>query len=303
MRVTVSFLLIACPLVIAAGCFGGGGIDAPPPGPSGSGATGGTGGSGGTGGAGGGASSSSSSGSGGMGGGIPQNACPKVPNTPAMVELESSGTRFCIDSTEVTNAQYKAWLDTNPDPTLETFQPFPQCEFNKSFGAVTSPNDHPVANVDWCDAFAFCAAHEKRLCGAIGGGPTPYANDYDDPTISQWHNACTMGGMRTFPYGKEYVGDACNGANMANGTVPVGSLATCEGGFDHIFDMSGNVWEWEDSCETQMGMGDTDLCHRRGGGFTSGESDLDCSTASMSITRSNTDPRTGFRCCADLPAP
>lgn len=215
-----------------------------------------------------------------------------------MVELVSFGTKYCIDSTEVTTAQYKAWLDTNPDPLSETIQP-PECAFNTSFGSVMSPDDRPVASVDWCDAYAFCQANQKRLCGRIGGGPTPYAADYANPAVSQWHNACTMGGTHKFPYGDEYVGEACNGANMAGATLPVGSLAGCEGGFDHIFDMSGNVWEWEDSCETQTG--EMDKCHRRGGGYTSTDTDLDCSTASANIMRNNSDPRTGFRCCADLP--
>jgi hypothetical protein len=28
----------------------------------------------------------------------------------------------------------------------------------------------PITNVDWCDAYAYCAGIGKRLCGKIGGG-------------------------------------------------------------------------------------------------------------------------------------
>ena len=33
-----------------------------------------------------------------------------------------------------------------------------------------SRQDYPVVNVSWCDAYAYCASHEKRLCGKVGGG-------------------------------------------------------------------------------------------------------------------------------------
>ncbi|MDC3982845.1 formylglycine-generating enzyme family protein [Polyangium jinanense] len=275
----VSFLLIACPLVIAAGCFGGGSIDAPPPGPSGSGATG---------------------GSGGTGGG--SNGCPDDPDTPTMVKVQApvGGKFYCIDSTEVTNAQYLEWVVSGP----MVQQPM-ECESNLTFApsGAPSPDDRPVANIDWCDAFAFCAAHGKRLCGQIGGEALPFTESAGDPTKSQWHNACTGGGAKLHPYADVYDPTSCNGQGAEKGkVVPVKSLSTCEGGFPGIFDMSGNVWEWEDSCNDTEGTTPAENpCRRRGGGYTSSEHDMDCSSASTTLARGSSNANTGFRCCADLP--
>ncbi|MDI1443683.1 SUMF1/EgtB/PvdO family nonheme iron enzyme [Polyangium sp. 6x1] len=262
--------------------------------------TGGTGGSGGSGGAGGlgGASSSSASGTGGAGGG-PVAVCPDVPDTPTMVLVEAPGeATYCIDSTEVTNAQYVAWLKQMP-----IVESLPQCAWNTTFQPQITPqeNDLPVANVDWCDAYAFCAAHQKRLCGRIGGGQLAYA-EATDAMKSQWFNACTGGGTKIYPYGDTYDPTACNGQDKdpIDGTVvPVASLATCEGGFPGIFDMSGNVWEWVDSCDEAVGGTPMENpCRRQGGGYTS-IADLDCPSISSVYTRSQTTPNTGFRCCAD----
>ncbi|MDI1428961.1 formylglycine-generating enzyme family protein [Polyangium sorediatum] len=299
MRVAVSFLLLACPLVIAAGCFGGGGIDAPPPEPSGSGATGGTGGAGGgSGGAGMGGDASSSAG--GSGGG--SVACPDIPKTPTMVMVQApnGGPSYCVDSTEVTNLQYLEWVETKPT----VVQPA-QCEGNTTFAPSKAPSKDslPVADVDWCDAFAFCAAHGKRLCGQIGGGALPFNESAGNPAKSQWHNACTGGGEKDHPYGDAYDPMACNGQKSEHGdVVPVKNLPTCEGGFPGIFDMSGNVWEWEDSCdETPSDMPAENPCRRRGGSYTSLDHDMDCSSASATVARGYSNQNTGFRCCADLP--
>jgi len=183
---------------------------------------------------------------------------------------------FSIDATEVTRTQYAAWLATNPPTTGQsstcawntTFEP-PSCAWPPA-----SKGNHPVVCVDWCDAFAYCKAIGKRLCGSIKGGPTPWTSD-DVASISQWYNACSAGGTTNFPYGGATTGGdgydalACNGAESGHsGTVPVASLSDCQSsaaGYKGVFDMSGNAWEWEDSCDGTEG--ETDSCRRRGGGF------------------------------------
>ncbi len=257
------------------------------------------GGAGGDGGAGAGSASASSSSSGsGGGGGGGVILCPDVANTPTMVPVASPGGNYCIDSTEVTNAQYVAWVETN---TPMNVAQGPECAFNTDFfpptGALAN-DDGPVQDIDWCDAFAFCRWYGKRLCGKIGGGSVPYSA-INDHAVSQWYNACSRGGDFAYPYGNTYLPDACNGQEKGAGLwTTAGSLATCVGGFPGLFDMSGNVWEWEDACDGSTGENDT--CRRRGGGYASIASDLDCPTAGNTI-RGASNSTTGFRCCADSP--
>jgi formylglycine-generating enzyme required for sulfatase activity len=154
--------------------------------------------------------------------------------------------------------------------------------------------------VDWCDAFAYCAAAGKRLCGGIGGGAGDFADGFKDPQKSEWMAACTNGGTTTYPYGNGYVGGACDGKDYThpNQTVPVGSAVVCRGvtaPYGAIFDMSGNVAEWEDACSGASGSGD--LCRRRGGSFKDGPGPLRCDADDGGFARSSADALTGFRCC------
>ncbi len=213
-----------------------------------------------------------------------------------MIELEG----FCIDSTEVNNAHYQAFLEAvTMDPTLE--QPA-ACSWNASF----EPNmpigngeeSLPVRGVDWCDAHAFCAWAGKRLCGGPSGG----AAAYDEPANedeSQWFSACSANGTRTFPYGDNYDSQACNGGDRSaaeDAPLPVGSLATCVGGYPGLYDMSGNAWEWEDSCAASLG--ETDLCRARGGAFGNGGDLHRCDYAGFSPARNFNLGPTGIRCCS-----
>src|SRR5262249_40663852 len=115
---------------------------------------------------------------------------------------------------------------------------------------LSGPADRPVHAVDWCDAFAYCAWAGKRLCGRIAGGSVDPTFGTDLASESEWYNACSRGGQHAYPYGDTYDPRACNGLEYGAGTgpqLPVGSLSSCTGGFAGLFDMSGNVSEWEDS--------------------------------------------------------
>lgn len=149
--------------------------------------------------------------------------------------------------------------------------------------------------IDWCDASAYCKWAGKRLCGKIGGGNIQQA-DEADPTKSEWFNACSKGGTLTYPYGGTFNGAACNGQDNGVGdSVPVGSKETCEGSFAGIFDLSGNLWEWEDSCDGNTGM--MDWCRDRSGSFNYAGASLTCN-AVLGGTRSSALGFIGFRCCA-----
>lgn len=276
----------------AAGEGTGGGDDDTGGSSSGGTGTGGTG----TGGDASGGSSTGGTGTGGVTGctacGTPEcGSCP----TDAMVYVENGD--YWIDATEVTNAAYAAFLDAGPSVALQPAE----CAFNgtyvptNSWPATTRANE-PVAWVDWCDAYAYCAWAGKRLCGAIDGGPSPYAS-IKNAAVNQWYNACSAGGTLVYPYGASYDTNACNGGDRTRNPWDTGSEASCEGGLDGLYDMSGNVWEWEDSCSASTGQ--TDVCRARGGSFWSSDTSLRCQAATTETARSHVNRNLGFRCCAD----
>lgn len=219
---------------------------------------------------------------------------------------------YCIDSTEVTRSQYATWLATTPVLPASTDA---NCGW-KSTGSYaadatcmgltpyvcqgTDCGNHPQVCVDWCDAYAYCAGVGKRLCGKIGGGPN-LDTDYANANLSQWYNACSSNGTNTYPYVGAYQATTCNGGDLAkNTTTVVGSLTGCQAPAPYagVYDLSGNVWEWEDSCgDTGQGAS----CHIRGGAIINFSSDLSCGSDNPNVnyvTRNLMNVSIGFRCCA-----
>lgn len=205
---------------------------------------------------------------------------------------------YCIDSTEVAVKHYRAFLaaragDTSGQPAV--------CSWNTSFapgsGGLPGPenDDEPVRSVDFCDAVAFCAWAGKRVCGAVGGGGLAFA-DLANASRSQWFRACSHNGdgLHSLPYGQSYEESSCNGPERDAGVAPVGSLPGCEGGYPGLFDMAGNVREWEDACDD--GAGPTRRCLVRGGAFYDIRSTLECSNQQL-VEVSEENLGFGFRCC------
>jgi formylglycine-generating enzyme required for sulfatase activity len=88
----------------------------------------------------------------------------------------------------------------------------------------------------------------------------------------------------------------------ANTTVEVATLTTCqsaEAGYAGVFDLSGNVFEWEDNTEATVPEPSiTDPCHIRGGSFLHGDESLRC-IEGFYTNRDQQYVDIGFRCCAD----
>jgi formylglycine-generating enzyme required for sulfatase activity len=205
---------------------------------------------------------------------------------------------YCIDSTEVTNDQYLAFLVAKAG---DTSGQLPECAWNTSFVPQTTwpapagKENFPVVRVDWCDAFAFCDWAGKRMCGRIGGGALDRV-DSAKASVSQWYAACSHNAdsLHTYPYGNASSSVTCNGSENTLVTAAVGSFPKCEGGYPGIFDMAGNVYEWEDSCDGDAG--DAGCSLRSGSCKTSG--------ATMRCEFVVVDPRSmstgdiGIRCCS-----
>lgn len=150
--------------------------------------------------------------------------------------------------------------------------------------------------VDWCDARAYCAWAGKRLCGRIDGGAVPAAVR-SSALADEWYRACSAAGTRAFPYGDTYNPQACNGPARTgvNGRLPVASLATCMGGYPGLFDMGGNLQEWEDSCDDG---GAAAACAVRGGSYAS-TNDLSCIQQGSWARDRGGQSDVGIRCCSD----
>lgn len=234
--------------------------------------------------------------------------CPNYLPGPSLVEISApNGTKYCIDSTEVTNAHYAEFLseaNINEQPS--------ECAWNDTYiplwgWPAENKDDYPVVEVDWCDAHAYCEWAGKRLCGRVGGGILLYG-DFADATKSEWMNACSDGGVKAYPYGNSYDGRACVGEDydgvsgyQENQDVlrPVASAPGCEGAFPGIFDISGNAWEWDAACNGTTG--ELDYCRRRGGAFYTFASNLRCDTEVIAgLTRNFQANSLSFRCCASM---
>jgi sulfatase modifying factor 1 len=236
-------------------------------------------------------------------GGLPwvTDDCPdSLPS--ALVALPAG---FSIDATEVTRGQYQTWLKTGPatdgqiaDCAWNTsFVPDSFCMSGKGVYQGVDPCNHPQVCIDWCDAYAYCLAQGKRLCGKIGGG-TNALHDHANASLSQWDNACTSGGTYWgYPYGNGYSRGVCNGEMVIGMTVPVGTMPSCQSsvpGYQGVYDLSGNADEWEDCCE---GAGETGTCFAGGGYYGEAEDFLQCGTGGYSL-RPTVSMTRGFRCCS-----
>ena len=223
--------------------------------------------------------------------------CPSEPGVAEMVALPAG---FCIDSTEVTRKQYATWLANSP--SLEgqvelcaevnlTYAPPPSC-LGSGNVCKGDCDDHPQVCVDWCDAAAYCKGVGKRLCSNKDGAPAGSTDLLD----GEMYYACVAGSGNLFPYGSEGDVAKCNSSgNPFEGTTwPVGDPDTCQSAnpaFAGVFDLVGNVAEWEDNCSEAGDCRFSSTQYRDGNGVGN------CSMASVWNLMSVGD-MLGFRCCA-----
>ena len=143
---------------------------------------------------------------------------------------------FYMDAHEVTNAEYKAFVDANPEWGKDNIEDRFHHDFHGNYYYLglwngtdypAGKGDHPVDSVSWYAAMAYAEWAGKRL-----------------PTEAEWEYAA-RGGLagKKYPWGDTISsGDANYGGIVSGGgTTPVGEYAANGYG---LYDMAGNVYEW-----------------------------------------------------------
>lgn len=193
-----------------------------------------------------------------------------------LAELEDEKPRrqvfvkgFFIDKYEVTNAQYKKFIEaTGRRPPL-----------NWEGDIYPAGRDnHPVVYVSWEDAKRYCEWAGKRL-----------------PTAEEWEKAARGPEGKLYPWGDEYGAEKVNLVNTGRGsTAPVGEYQGDKSPYE-VYDMGGNVSEWTSSWYD----GDRDSYILKGGSWYSNLYAARGAQRSIGIPDYKLDIA-GFRCAKDL---
>ncbi len=136
---------------------------------------------------------------------------------------------FYMDVYEVTNAQFKAFVDANPQWRKDQIPTnYHDGDYLKPWSGNSYPvgkGNHPVTFVSWYAAMAYAEWAGKRL-----------------PTEAEWEKAA-RGGLQgqKYPWGNGIDAGQANYGRNLGGTTEVGSYGANGYG---LYDMSGNVWEW-----------------------------------------------------------
>src|SRR5262249_2442806 len=148
---------------------------------------------------------------------------------------------YYIDRTLVSNVQFFAFtqrfLDEDPNEKLKRLdQPFTEEDPRDKYGdhkvlkhwvdghVPEGLENHPVTNVTWYDAVAYCKWQGKRL-----------------PTEAEWENAARGGGNPIFPWG-DALADPSRANYSASGFGTTTAVAKYPANSYGLYDMAGNVW-------------------------------------------------------------
>ena len=184
---------------------------------------------------------------------------------------------YSISRFAVTNEQYARFVQA------KAYQPPSHWQEGK---VPRGKDEHPVVNVSWQDAQAFCRWAGVRL-----------------PNEAEWEKAARGTDGRLWPWGNQPpTGKLCNYNNICGDTTPIGAYKEGASPFG-LLDMSGNVWEWTSSLYRKYPYDPNDGRERpttqsarvlRGGSFLRPPEDVRCATRVKGSPREPRNSR-GFR--------
>jgi formylglycine-generating enzyme required for sulfatase activity len=166
---------------------------------------------------------------------------------------------FWMDQTEVTVGMFRTFVEATgyvttaeqegygrpykPGPREQEWPQVPGADWQHPRGPGSeAQDDHPVVQVSWDDAAAYCAW--------VGGGL---------PTEAQWEKACRGTDARVYPWGNEFDDRRLNFCDARCEVTRWTDDPTFDDGYAYCspvghypagaspygaLDMAGNVWEW-----------------------------------------------------------
>ena len=153
---------------------------------------------------------------------------------------------YLIGLTPVTNAQFSEFIQvTGYITTAEQrghgwgwtgirWDNIPNAQWRQPRGlgsSIAGKENHPVVQVSWKDAKAFCEWAELVL-----------------PREEEWEKAARGKDTRIWPWGNDLpTSHHCNFNRNIGGTTPVGRYSPIGDSPYGCTDMAGNVWEWTES--------------------------------------------------------
>ncbi len=134
-------------------------------------------------------------------------------------------TDYFIGKYPVTNSEYQLFIQEVGIPSPHGWS---GSQFPEEKGA------HPVINVSWEDAQAYCDWLGKKT-----------GKNYHLPTEAEWEKAARGADGRIYPWGDAFdPGKANTAESKIRETTPVGQYSPRGDSTYGCADMAGNVWEW-----------------------------------------------------------
>lgn len=150
---------------------------------------------------------------------------------------------FGLARVPITNALYSAYVSaTGAPPPLRWRGPQPP----------QALRDHPVVDVNWNEAHAFCAWLTEQITDSGIPVADPFTQDIQIlkpppplrlPGEAEWEHAARGTDGRMFPWGDEFDPACANTREAGQSTTPVGHFPAGASPYG-LLDMAGNVWEW-----------------------------------------------------------